>query len=219
MYAHNPLDAFVHRLDGVRGTSPKIRATCPACGRRGALSVAEGRDGAALAKCFAGCELRDIADAVALKVTDLFPARDPERLRERNALRHEYRATPTPRLVIKNALKVELAKIRERLRAEFGYERPLRAADHNSARQRVARIYGIPALAVVEAFAWECPPHDDDPNWPALYMRALDEVARDRWQAFRPEAQPWEADPDGPNLYDRMAAETLARRWLRALAA
>jgi hypothetical protein len=217
MYAENPVSAFLHRLDGVRGTPPKVRATCPSCHRKGALSVGEGRDGAALAKCFAGCPLADITHALRLDVKDLFPARDREALRQRDAVRSAYRATP--RQAIKGALAIELAKTRERLRAEHGYERPLRAADHDAARLRVARLFGLPKPALVPAFSWEVPPFDDDPSWPALYTRALDETMRDRWQAFRPEAEPWEVDPSGPNLFDRMAAETLARRWLRALTA
>jgi hypothetical protein len=215
MLPQAPVDCLVVRLEGVRGTRPKVRATCPNCGRKGALSVAEGRDGAALAKCHAGCELRDIAGAVALRVTDLFPPKDPERLRERDALRCAYRATP--RTVVKNTLATELARVRARLRAEHGYERPLRAADHNAARRRVAAILGIAPLAVVEPFAWECAPHDSDPAWPALFMRALDEAMRDRWQAFWPEAEPWEVDPNGPNRYDHLRAEILAHAWLRAL--
>jgi hypothetical protein len=216
MYAANAVSAFVTRLDRVQGAPPKCRAACPNCHRRGALSVAEGREGNVLVRCFAGCQISDIIHAVGLDLKDLFPPQNPDAIRERDSWRRSYKATP--RQAIKGALAVELARIRERLRAEHGHERPLRASDHNAARARVAKIFGVPPLAVVQAFAWETPPHDDDPAWPALFTRALDETMRHRWQAFRPEAQPWEVDPAGPCLYDRMAAETLARRWLRALA-
>ena len=73
-------------------------------------------------------------------------------------------------------------------------------------------------LLPVQACAWECPPHDDDPAWPALFMRALDEQTRQRWHTTHAEAQAWETDPAGATLDDRIHAEMLAREWLRSMA-
>jgi hypothetical protein len=41
------------------------------------LSLAEGRGGRTLVRCWAGCELNDILVAAALRVTDLFPGPPP----------------------------------------------------------------------------------------------------------------------------------------------
>lgn len=64
------------RLEGVRVTGRGYSARCPAHKDRSAsLSIAEGRDGRALVKCFAGCEVHAIVHAVGLELADLFPSR------------------------------------------------------------------------------------------------------------------------------------------------
>ena len=211
----SPVDAIVHKLDGVRGSPPKCRATCPGCARKGALAVGEGRDGQALLRCFAGCELRDIAVAIGLTVADLFAR---ERERERFAARRRF--MKSPERTVHEALDAELDALRARRRAEIGFDRPLRASDINAVRERVCRLLGLApsALPAVPPFPWECPPHDDDPAWPMLYMRALEEETRRRWHACFPEAKAWENDPHGPGFYDHMRAERLARKWLRSMA-
>ena len=71
-----PLDVLLSRLDGVRASGRGWVARCPAHQDRSAsLSLAEGRDGRALVKCFAGCEVLAIARAVGLELADLFPER------------------------------------------------------------------------------------------------------------------------------------------------
>lgn len=111
----------------------------------------------------------------------------------------------------------ELDRLRVRLRAELGYDRPIRSSDLNEIRGRVSRIFEL-ELAPVPMFAWECPPHDDDPAWPTLYMRALEDETRRRWMAMHPAAPPWANDPAGPGFYDRLRAERLARKWQRSMA-
>ncbi len=64
MTAAAPVDVVARRLDGVRGTATKMRATCPVCRRKGALSVGEGRDGRALIRCFVGCDVATIVGAI-----------------------------------------------------------------------------------------------------------------------------------------------------------
>lgn len=50
---------------------------CPAHeDKRASLSVSEGKDGKALLKCFSGCEAGAIAEALGLKMTELFPPKD-----------------------------------------------------------------------------------------------------------------------------------------------
>jgi hypothetical protein len=215
--AFSPLEAILRKLDGVRGRPPKCRSSCPACRRKGALSVGEGRDGQALLRCFAGCELRDIAGAIGLSVSDLF-AGDMRRERDRERFTTRRHFDKAPRQTVHAMLDRELEQLRARLRAELGYDRPIRSSDLNAVRERVCRMFELARLPPVAPFDWECPPHDDDPVWPTLYSRALEEETRRRWMAFYPEAPPWETDPGGPGIYDRMRAEQLARAWQRSMA-
>ena len=214
----SPIDVILRKLDGVRGKPPKCRASCPACRRKGALSVGEGRDGQALLRCFAGCELRDIAGAIGLSVADLFGDNDSRRDRDRWRLTARRRFEQAPRRTMHETLDLELEQLRARLRAELGYDRPMRSSDLNTVRERVCRMFELASLPPIAPFDWECTPHDDDPVWPTLYMRALEEETRRRWMACYPEAPPWETDPSGPGIYDRMRAEQLARAWQRSMA-
>lgn len=71
-----PLEVLLSRLDGVRASGRGWVAKCPAhTDRSASLSLAEGRDGRALVKCFAGCEVLDVLGAVGLELADLFPQR------------------------------------------------------------------------------------------------------------------------------------------------
>lgn len=74
--AIGPLDVLLSRLEGVRASGHGWIARCPAHKDRSAsLSLAEGRDGRALVKCFAGCEALAVVQAVGLELADLFPER------------------------------------------------------------------------------------------------------------------------------------------------
>ncbi|KRB34867.1 hypothetical protein ASD82_15135 [Rhodanobacter sp. Root179] len=71
-----PLELLLSRLEGVRTSSHGWVARCPAHQDRSAsLSLAEGQDGRALVKCFAGCEVLAVVRAVGLELADLFPER------------------------------------------------------------------------------------------------------------------------------------------------
>lgn len=71
-----PVDVLLSRLEGVRNSGRGWIARCPAHADRSAsLSVAEGRDGRALVKCFAGCEVLAVVHSVGLELADLFPER------------------------------------------------------------------------------------------------------------------------------------------------
>ena len=83
------LDAILERLEGVRPRGQgRWAATCPAhADKSPSLSVKEGERGLLL-RCFAGCELPAICDALNIELRDLFfdAAIDP-RAREDRALR------------------------------------------------------------------------------------------------------------------------------------
>lgn len=71
------LETLLHRLEAVK---PRARgswiARCPAHEDRSpSLSIREAQDGVVLLKCFAGCSVDDIVQAVGLVLSDLFPPR------------------------------------------------------------------------------------------------------------------------------------------------
>lgn len=78
---HNPVDAVLSRLEGVRQTGTgRWLARCPGpLHRRGdrnpSLSIGETSDQTVLIRCFAGCEPTEILGAVGLELRDLFPPR------------------------------------------------------------------------------------------------------------------------------------------------
>jgi len=62
------IEEVLERLEGVRRTGSGWVARCPAHDDRSpSLSVAEGRDGRVLLRCFAGCEFAAIADAIGMR--------------------------------------------------------------------------------------------------------------------------------------------------------
>ena len=64
-------------LEGVRQTgSQRWMARCPAHDdKHPSLSIAETSDGTVLLKCFAGCSVTDITNALGIGLSQLFPAR------------------------------------------------------------------------------------------------------------------------------------------------
>src|SRR5919112_3748992 len=75
-----PVNLVLERLEGVRQRGEDYQALCPAHeDREPSLSVAEGEDGRALLKCFAGCETEDVVDALGLEMRDLLERRNGHR--------------------------------------------------------------------------------------------------------------------------------------------
>ncbi len=77
-------ETLIHLLPRVKELGPgKWAASCPTAfhahgDRSQGLSVSEGLDGKTLIHCHAGCEPRDVLDAVGLTWRDLFPPTTPE---------------------------------------------------------------------------------------------------------------------------------------------
>lgn len=75
-----PIDIVLDRLASF-GVKPsgrdRWRACCPAHGgkNRSALSVGVGADDAVLIRCWSGCEVDSIAQALGLELAELFPPR------------------------------------------------------------------------------------------------------------------------------------------------
>jgi hypothetical protein len=71
---NDPLRRILSRLEGVTETATGHSACCPAHDDRNpSLSIARGRDGKVLLKCFAGCRPESIVKALGLTMADLFP--------------------------------------------------------------------------------------------------------------------------------------------------
>ena len=69
------LEQVLSHLKGVRTSMRGWRACCPAhADRKPSLSIGLGEQGQVLLKCFAGCSLERIVEAMGLTMTDLFPA-------------------------------------------------------------------------------------------------------------------------------------------------
>ncbi len=77
------LDRLIKKLRGVRRSGGGWIAKCPAHNdSEPSLSVGQGRDGKTLLHCHAGCDYKDILNAVGLEPTDLFPKNDEAMIRE-----------------------------------------------------------------------------------------------------------------------------------------
>lgn len=72
-----PVDRVLEKLEGIKESNGSWVALCPAHDdKEPSLSVAEGDDGRALVKCFAGCEVSEIVAALGLEMKDLFEHRN-----------------------------------------------------------------------------------------------------------------------------------------------
>ena len=72
------LEQVLSQLKGVRTSMHGWRACCPAhADRKPSLSIGLGEHGQVLLKCFAGCSLERIVEAVGLTMIDLFPEETP----------------------------------------------------------------------------------------------------------------------------------------------
>src|SRR5437764_8414623 len=72
------LDNVLAHLKGVRPSLRGWKACCPAhADRKPSLSIGQGEQGQVLLKCFAGCSLERIIEAMGLTITDLFPEETP----------------------------------------------------------------------------------------------------------------------------------------------
>jgi hypothetical protein len=81
-----PLDLVLDRLEGVSQRGEAYQALCPVHDdHEPSLSVAEGEDGRALLKCFAGCGTDEVVTALGLQMKDLFEQRNGHGGGESNA--------------------------------------------------------------------------------------------------------------------------------------
>ena len=79
----SPIDLVLSRLEPFKLRQhgrDRWRACCPACGGSNGskLSIGEGDNGACLLRCWAGCEVEQVAHALGLELTDLFQPKPPQ---------------------------------------------------------------------------------------------------------------------------------------------
>lgn len=71
------IENVLSRLDKVRGRNGNWVACCPAHKDRSpSMTIRETPDGKILIHCFAGCSIGEIAAAMGINLSDLFPPRD-----------------------------------------------------------------------------------------------------------------------------------------------
>jgi DNA primase len=82
-----PIVKILSRLENVREGSQSFTALCPSHDdRHNSLSIAAGSDGRVLLFCFAGCDVRDVVEALGLELKDLFD-HEPTKVRRRSIKR------------------------------------------------------------------------------------------------------------------------------------
>ncbi len=119
---------LISRLQKVRRTGNGTwTACCPAhADKSPSLAVRETEDGRVLVKCFAGCDVESILDAIGLTFDDLFP----ETHEHRKSESRPFPASDVLRLIAKEALIVAATAkaLTARKLTEVEYERSLEAS-------------------------------------------------------------------------------------------
>lgn len=92
------LDEFLDRLDGFKPNGQGYQARCPAHDdKTPSLSVAEGDNGGIIAKCHAGCSIKEIVCAMGLDLSDLHANNDSQSTPVRFKKTHQpTKSTPAP---------------------------------------------------------------------------------------------------------------------------
>lgn len=100
---------FLDRLENVRQSGSNWVARCPAHDdKHNSLSISEGGDGRVLIKCHAGCEAKDIVEAVGLTLKDLFEkssTRTHKKSREKDKASPKSDATTQPGCTVEEYAK------------------------------------------------------------------------------------------------------------------
>lgn len=147
-------------------------ARCPSHDdRRPSLSIREGRDDRVLLRCFAGCSLSAITNALGLKPSDLFP----KSAREYRQVRRSRVRPPTADIVERD-LQAELTRIVAEESARLGFDIAVLARHRNKARSIVECRRGI-SLRREPSPWYEVDPHAVDQMWLPCVDQAVSEIA------------------------------------------
>ena len=103
------LEAFLSRLEKVRGKNGSYTACCPAH-RDKSPSLAIRQDGERiLLHCFAGCSAYDVVGAVGLTLSDLF--QEEKKWHRQKPVKRQFYATDLLRIINREALIVLISAI------------------------------------------------------------------------------------------------------------
>lgn len=103
------LEAFLSRLEKVRGKNGSYTACCPAH-RDNSPSLAIRQDGERiLLHCFAGCDVNSVVSAVGLTLGDLF--QEERKWHRQKPAKRQFYATDLLRIINKEALIVVICAI------------------------------------------------------------------------------------------------------------
>lgn len=133
-----PVDAVLSRLDAKPTSTDRWRAACPVCGERNqsTLSIGVGDNGAVLMRCFkSGCAVDQIAGALGLELSDLFPPKDS------HARPLERRRMLTARQALDLLLSESLVIFV--IGADMHRQRTVSAADFDRLQTAAARIQAL----------------------------------------------------------------------------
>lgn len=127
------LEGVLSRLSKVRGRNGHWIACCPAHDdRTPSMTIRETEDGTILMHCFSGCSIGQIADALGVDLSDLFPPSQTEH--HAAPSRRKFIASDLLRAVSFEAMVVAAAAI------EMAEGKPLSAADKDRVLLSAQRI-------------------------------------------------------------------------------
>jgi len=140
-----PIDNILSRLEKVRQRQPgQYSARCPAHADKGpSLSVRETPEGAVLLHCFAGCSVTEVAAAMGLEMTALFP---PSERRGNEPRRLAKAIAPSQALEILRDEAMVIAVIA----SDMHHGKQIREADYARLRQAVGQVNYVRSVAMGE---------------------------------------------------------------------
>jgi hypothetical protein len=143
------VERVVEHLEGRRVSSGRWVAKCPAHPDRSpSLSIAAGRDGKVLIRCFAGCELSAVLQSAGLTIDNLFPGPPPppdklaEIGEERNQKLELEQAQRTQERAAVDWLRLEWQRL-DRSVPELARELAMMPAGATGERALTAHYHGV----------------------------------------------------------------------------
>jgi len=133
----NPnFETLLSRLSKVKGRNGNYVACCPAHGDRNpSMTIRETEDGKILMHCFAGCSVAEIAGAVGMDLSDLFPPKqDGYDLNGARARKARFMATDLLKVIQHEATIVAVCA------STIANGRVLSPEDHQRLRLATSRI-------------------------------------------------------------------------------
>lgn len=104
------LDNILSRLQKVKGRNGNYVACCPAHGDRNpSMTIKETDDGKILLHCFAGCSVSEIAGAIGIDLSDLFPPSENVAYENKPQRRPKFLASDLLKVIHFEATVVALA--------------------------------------------------------------------------------------------------------------